>query len=178
VEQPDRDDPGRHHRAPAAQELVEVVAEDGSVERVVTRAEMRRDRLRHRAVFVAVVHPDGDRLLVHRRSEHKDLWPGWWDLAVGGVVAAGEPDAVAARRELAEEVGLTGVEPVELGGGCYEDDDVSLVGRCYRVVSAGPFEFADGEVVEAEWAPIAELTALLTTRRFLPDSVALLLPLL
>ena len=30
------------------------------------------------------------RLLVHRRSDDKDLWPGRWDLAVGGVVAAGE----------------------------------------------------------------------------------------
>ena len=35
-------------------------------------------------------------LLVHRRSDAKDLWPGRWDVGVGGVVGAGEAWADAA----------------------------------------------------------------------------------
>lgn len=161
----------------SAHELVDVVDDHDRVVARVTRAEMRALRLRHRTVFIAVVHPDG-RLLVHRRSEHKDLWPGWWDLAVGGVVGPGETYDDAARRELAEEIGVHGVDPIAIGGGVYTDDEVALVGRCYRVETAGPFMFADGEVVEAEWIAVADLDRVLGERQFLPDSVALLLPLL
>jgi isopentenyldiphosphate isomerase len=158
-------------------ELVDIVDDDDVVVRTVPRRVMRAERLMHRAVFIAVEHPDG-RLLVHRRSESKDLWPGWWDIAVGGVVGAGEAYDDAARRELAEEVGITGVDPFPLGGGRYVDDEVALVGRCYRVVHAGPFTFPDGEVVEARWLSRPELGAAIATTRFLPDSLALLLPLL
>ena len=154
-----------------------MVDADDRVLRTVSRAEMRAQRLRHRAVFIAVMGSDG-RLLIHQRSFEKDLWPGRWDLAVGGVVASGESYAVAAVRELAEEVGVTGVEPVELGGGAYTDDDVALVGRCFRVTADGPFTFADGEVIHAEWVALDDLDALIDERSFLPDSVALLLPLL
>jgi isopentenyldiphosphate isomerase len=175
-------DPGSTPPEPigAQDELVDLIDELDQVLGTVTRAEMRRERLLHRCVFMAVVHPDG-RLLVHRRSEHKDVWPGWFDIAVGGVVAAGESYDDAARREVAEEVGLDDVVPLAVDDGTprlYRDEQVALLGRCYRVVHPGPFTFADGEVVEARWVDRAELERLLTTDRFLPDSLSLLLPLL
>jgi 8-oxo-dGTP pyrophosphatase MutT (NUDIX family) len=140
---------------------------------------MRRDRLRHRAVFVAVLDGSG-RLLVHRRSITKDVWPGWLDLAVGGVVTSGETYVEAARRELAEEIGVVGIDPVEIDDGriqVYDDSDVSLVGRCFAVTTSGPFEFADGEVSEAWWVNRDEFEELRVRERFLPDSLTLLLPL-
>lgn len=157
--------------------MVDIVDDDDHVVDTVTRSEMRAGRLMHRAVFIAVFHPDG-RLLVHRRSDDKDVWPGWWDLAVGGVVAAGEEYDAAARRELAEELGVVGVDPEPLGGGRYVDSSVALHGRCYRVTSAGPFTFDDGEVVEATWLSLEEVREAIVSDRYLPDSVALLLPLL
>lgn len=161
-------------------ELVDLVDEFDQVMGTVTRAEMRRARLLHRCVFIAVEHPDG-RLLVHRRSEHKDVWPGWCDIAVGGVVAAGEHYDDAARRELAEEVGIDDALPQVIDGGearLYTDAEVALLGRCYRVVHPGPFRFADGEVVDAWWVDDTELGALLAGERFLPDSLALIGPLI
>ena len=158
-----------------AEELVDVVDADDVVVRTVGRSVMRRERLLHRAVYVAVFHPDG-LLLVHRRSDVKDIWPGWWDISVGGVVAAGESWDDAVHRELAEEVGIDHAEPHPLGGGTYVDAHVSVIGRCYRVVAAGPFRFADGEVVEAEWVALASLPELVATRSFLPDSLHLLGP--
>lgn len=155
-------------------EPVDVIDEDGRVVATVARWRMRAERLRHRAVFVVVTSSDG-RLLVHRRSDDKDLWPGRWDLAVGGVVAAGEAVADAARRELAEEVGVADVEPDPIGGDvAYVDVDVDLVARRYRVVHDGPFTFADGEVVEARLVDQVELDELLRTESFVPDSLALL----
>ena len=158
-------------------ELVDIVDDDDHVIATVTRAEMRARRLRHRSVGIAVVSTDG-RLLIHRRSDTKDIWPGWWDIAAGGVVASGETYDEAARRELAEELGLADAEFEYLGQATYSDDDLSAICCGYRVVHDGPFTFADGEVAEARWATFAELDHMRATHRFLPDSIALLLPLI
>ena len=157
----------------AGDELVEQIGPDGTVERVVTRAEMRRDRLRHRCVYLLVV--DAGRLLVHRRAEHKDVWPGRWDVAAGGVVGAGEAWDDAARRELAEELGIEAA-PALLGAGTWDGEEAKVVGRVYVVEHPGPFAFDDGEVVEARFVDRAGLERLLATERCCPDSVELALP--
>jgi 8-oxo-dGTP pyrophosphatase MutT (NUDIX family) len=157
--------------------MVDIVDDDDQVVATVTRAEMRAGRLQHRAVSIAVLSTDG-RLLVHRRADTKDVWPGMWDLAAGGVVAAGETYEDAARRELAEELGVVADPMVSLGEGRFADDAVALIGRGYRCVHDGPFSFTDGEIAEVRWVHRAELTALMATERFVPDNVALLLPLL
>ncbi len=162
--------------ADPASELVDIVDDDDQVVDTVPRSRMRAERLQHRCVGIAVFGSDG-RLLIHRRSEWKDVWPGWWDIAAGGVVAAGETYLDAAHRELAEEVGIT-AELEHLGSGRYVDDDVALICHGYRAVHDGPFAFDDGEVVEATWVTPAELTAMRAEHRFLPDSITLLLPLL
>jgi isopentenyldiphosphate isomerase len=158
-------------------EWVDIVDPDDHVIDTVARSVMRRDHLRHRVTFVVVRAHDG-RVLIHRRSDDKDLWPGRWDLAVGGVVQAGEEYDDAASRELAEEVGVVGARLVRLGRGRYEDADVRLLAMLYEVRSDGPFAFADGEVVEARFAAVTELRRLVDEQPFVPDSVALLLPLL
>jgi len=158
----------------SAAEPVDVVDAHDRVLRTVTRAEMRAGRLRHRAVFIAVQGSDG-RLLVHRRSDHKDVWPGWWDIAVGGVVASGEGWDDAAQRELGEELGVTAALESS-GGGAYDDDDVSLIGRSYRCVHDGPFHFTDGEITEVRWVDAVGLAELRRDAPFVPDSLVLVLP--
>lgn len=162
----------------AASELVEVVGVDGSVERVVTRAEMRARRLRHRCTFVVVRSSTGE-VLVHRRSAHKDLWPGRWDLCAGGVVTAGEDWESAARRELAEELGIRpSTESIGyLGEHSHTDDDVDELCRVWTTTHDGPFTFDDGEVVEARFVSVGELTRLLATEVFTPDSATVVAPL-
>ena len=156
-------------------ELVEEVDADGTVVRIVTRAEMRADRLRHRTTFIAVIDRAG-RLLVHQRSPSKDVWPSRWDIAAGGVSAVGESWSDGARRELAEELGIAA--PLrELGRGAYEDDDVKTVAAIFVATHDGDVVFADGEVVAARWVTADELVALLASEEFCPDSIALVLPL-
>ena len=116
--------------------------------------------------------------VVHRRAATKDLWPDRWDLACGGVVSAGEDWEPAARRELAEELGVTGVELVELAAGSYADDDVDEVARAWQVTHDGPFEFTDDEVVEARFVDVATLRRLVEEQPFVPDSLTLLGPIL
>jgi isopentenyldiphosphate isomerase len=154
-----------------------VVDDDDRVIATVTRAEMRARRLQHRAVSIAVLGSDG-RLLVHRRADSKDVWPGMWDLAAGGVVAAGESYDEAAARELAEELGVHGVELVPLAEGRFRDESVALIGRGYRCTHDGPFTFTDGEIAEVRWVDRAALEQLMAVERFVPDNIALLLSLL
>lgn len=155
-------------------EAVEVVDADGSVLRIATRAEMRRDRLRHRCTYVIVVDAE-DRVVVHLRAAWKDVWPDRWDMAFGGVAGVGEPWAGAAARELAEEAGVVvAAEELEpMGGGTYEDDDVAVVARVYVVRHDGPFTFPDGEVVDHHRVPRTEVLAWIADRPHTPDSIAL-----
>lgn len=157
-------------------ELVDIVDADGNVIGAVTRREMRDRNLRHRSVAIAVRTSDG-RLLVHRRADDKDIWPGAWDLVVGGVVSSGEDWADAAVRELAEEVGIVGPTPVELARGSYDGGGMSEVFVAYEVVWDGPIHFTDGEVAEARWVDRAALDELLATATFIPDSLEIALPL-
>ncbi len=158
-------------------ELVEHVDDDGNVVAVVTRAEMRRRGLRHRCVYLAVCTSAGE-IVVHRRADWKDVWPSRWDLAFGGVVAAGESWGDAARRELAEETGIVGVEPVLIGSGTYSDREVAVLGRVFRIVWDGDVTFTDGEVAESARVPIGAVDRWMVGRELCPDTVALVRPLL
>ena len=160
-----------------AQELVDIVDDDDCVVATVPRAAMRAQRLQHRAVSIAVMSTDG-RLLVHRRADDKDLWPGMWDIAAGGVVLTGETYEAAAARELAEELGVHAGTLEHLGEGRFIDESVALIGHGYLTVHDGPFTFTDGEIAEVRWVTRAELGRLMAVERFVPDNIALLLPLL
>lgn len=153
-------------------EFIDIVDEEDNLVDQVGRADMRSRRLRHRSVFILVRAGDG-RVLIHRRSDDKDVWPGWWDIAVGGVVTAGEEYSDAARRELREEMGIDAT-PVEVGRGSYDDDQVSLIARMYEVTHDGVVAPQDGEVAEFEWVSVPTLEGLLLSRKFLPDSLSLL----
>lgn len=163
----------------AADEPVEVVDEQGRVERVVTRAEMRAGNLRHRMVGIVVI-TSRDEVVVHRRADWKDVWPGRWDVGFGGVAAVGESWRAAAVRELGEEAGITVTvdDLVELGRGDYADDDVAVHGRTYLARHDGPFHPADGEVAELDLVPLDGLTPWLAGRELCSDTRALVVPLL
>jgi len=148
-----------------------VVDEAGTVLDVVPRSVMRAQRLRHRCTYIVVVDLSGQ-LIVHQRALWKDVWPGRWDVAFGGVVGVGEDWGAAALRELQEEAGVeAGLQA--LGGGTYDDNDVSLLGRVYLARHDGPFTFPDGEVIQADRIPIDDIEGWIAGRDLCPDSLTL-----
>lgn len=97
-------------------ELFDIVRADGTpIGQTKTRAAVHRDGDWHRAVHVWVTGVDetGESfLIVQRRNEHKDTWPGRLDATVGGHYRAGESQ-VETLRETEEEIGVS-VNPDEL----------------------------------------------------------------
>ncbi|MDQ3628209.1 MAG: NUDIX domain-containing protein [Actinomycetota bacterium] len=156
-------------------ELVEVLAEDGSVLGVVDRRRMRTDNLLHRATGVILRDPAG-RVYVHRRTDTKDLFPGRYDCCAGGVVGVGEDVLAAAERELAEELGVRGVPLRPLLVGRYEDAHTRYIAHVYEAVWDGPVTWQADEVAWGAWMSPTQLRALLADpdRRFVPDTEALL----
>ncbi len=165
--------------AAKATELVEEVDADGNVLRVVTRAEMRAQRLKHRCTYVVVMNAAAE-VWVHRRADWKDIAPGWWDLAFGGVCDVDEAWRRSAIRELEEEAGLV-VDPADLedlGAVHHTDDHGSIVGRAYLVRTELVPICNDGEVVELALVPLADLDAWMQDREVCVDSAAVVAPLL
>ena len=152
------------------QELVDLLDSDGRVVGVATRREIRSRRLPHRCTYLLVFGPNGD-LLIHRRTTTKDVFPGFWDVAVGGVVASGEDWDAGVRREAEEELGVE-VEPTFLFEFRFQDDRTIAFGRVFRAIHPGPFQLQASEVAEAVFVPVQHLPDLFAERQFCPDGLA------
>ena len=59
----------------------------------------------HRAIGAFIFNEKGE-VLLQKRSQSKKLWPGLWDMTIGGHVLAGEFGEQALIREVKEELGI------------------------------------------------------------------------
>lgn len=136
-------------------ELVDIIDEAGRTVATLSRREMRGRRLLHRCTYILVFDRRG-RLFVHLRTPTKDVYPSYWDVAVGGVLGAGESFPEGARRELNEELGVD-AELTELFPVRYSDAKTQVQGMAYRVVHEGPFRLQPEEVVRGEFVTVEEV---------------------
>ncbi|WP_038291574.1 NUDIX hydrolase YfcD [Zooshikella ganghwensis] len=126
-------------------ERVTIVNEQNECIGESTRSEMRKQGLCHRAVYVFVFNPLGQ-LFVQKRTPTKDVYPGFYDLAAGGVVQAGEDYEQAAYRELAEEMGITGVPLQSYFHFYFQESELRVWGKVYICEYDGPFTLEVDEV--------------------------------
>lgn len=98
------------------EELLDILDESGrQTGGVVTKSEAHRRGLWHRGFHCWVCGKDASGepyLLIQRRSETKDTWPGRLDITAAGHLTAGE-EPLDGLREVEEELGLR-VEPERL----------------------------------------------------------------
>jgi 8-oxo-dGTP pyrophosphatase MutT (NUDIX family) len=145
---------------------------DGNAVGVVQRSVAYRDGLWHASTAVLVRSGDGERVYLHRRSPEKMIFPGMYDCWAGGVLGPGESPDDAAVRELAEELGVTGVPLLPLGRHPYDDGRYRYHVFGYEVRWDGPVHHQPEEVVWGEWVTLGELRAVLADPQgwpFVPD---------
>ena len=138
---------------------------------VVERARVRAENLRHAATLVLVRNPAGE-IYVHRRTDTKDVYPGQYDFTAGGVLQAGEDPLESARRELAEELGIAGVELVPLFEADYADEHTRYHAYCYECTWDGPVRWQPEEVAWGDWVSLGRLRQMIAELDFVPDAVA------
>ena len=91
-------------------EWLDIVDENGvPTGQVVSRQEAHRLGLRHRTSHVWIVRRrEGNlQVLLQKRSEEKDSYPGCYDISSAGHIPAGADFVPSALRELKEELGVT-----------------------------------------------------------------------
>ncbi|MBI4909658.1 MAG: NUDIX hydrolase YfcD [Acidobacteria bacterium] len=151
-------------------ELVAIVDEANRVVGSATRAEMRRNNLPHRATYIFVFDRQG-RIYAQHRTIIKDVYPGYWDLAAGGVVLAGESYGESAVRELDEELGIRGVTLEPWGEFYFHGEGCRVFGSAFSCTYEGPLTLQPEEVQAVELLTLDQVLAPTPDRDFTPDSL-------
>lgn len=150
------------------EEILQVVDENDRPIGGATRQELKSKGLRYRIVRISVEDKDGN-VVVQKRVATKDTYPNCWDNSAAGHVDEGEDYLTAAKRELAEEIGLSDVPLAEVG--YYYSEAVTPSGlilnrftKIYKTVVDRDTKFTPQpeEVSEIVWmskSDIAELVA-------------------
>ena len=126
-------------------EIVGIVDERNRLVGAVPRGEMRAKRLPHRSTYILVFNSQGQ-LYVQKRTMTKDVFPGYYDLATGGVVLAGESYEQGAVRELEEELGIRDVPLTRLFEFFFEDERNRVWGGAFTCIYDGALRLQEEEV--------------------------------
>ena len=151
-------------------ELVDVIDDSDHVIGQARRHDVRCKNLRHRGAYVLVFNTSGQ-LFVHRRTMTKDVFPGHWDVAVGGVLNAGEDYDEGAMRELREELGVDAVPLRRLFPLRCDDARNRVAGVVYSCTCDGPFRLQASEIAEGMWMDLDILLDRTQHDPFCPDSL-------
>ena len=151
-------------------EKVLVVDDHNHVLGALPRQEVRRDRLCHRATYVFVFNELGQ-LYVQERTLTKDIYPGYFEPATGGVVAEDESYDTAAYRELAEELGIDGVKLKPHFHFFFQDPECQVWGRVYSCSYDGPLKLQEEEVADVILEYPSDILNNRCNRNYTPDSI-------
>lgn len=151
-------------------EMVDWLDEEGRVLESLPRAEIRRRNLLHPVTGTIVFHPDG-RLFIQQRTMSKDVFPGFFDVMVGGTVVSGEGFAENACREIREELGVTGVPIYRLFRHTFHNEFTNSIIEVFACVYDGPITLQPEEVAGGFWGSFDQAEALIQAGNVCEDSV-------
>ena len=157
------------------EEMLDLVNEQGDpIGRAVPRSEAHRLGLRHRTSHVWLVRRKNGVLevLLQKRSDEKDSFPGCYDISSAGHIPSGQGFVDSALRELKEELGVT-AQPQDLilcgqrsfqfsavfHGKPFKDNQVSKVFCLWLDREAEDFAVQKSEIDYVKWFDLDEAVA-------------------
>lgn len=156
-------------------EILEIVDENNNVVGKASRGECYKKGLLHRAVNIFIYNPKGE-VFLHKRSDKKLKYPGYWDLSCSEHVKPGESFEEAAKRGLMEELNvemkLEEVIPIHRMDntdeeGKYKDNELILT---FKGVYDGQVNLDPEEVAEGKFFDVLEVNKMIKqkTMKFTP----------
>lgn len=122
----------------------------------------------HLVIHVCIINKQGQ-LLIQKRRDDKQGWPGKWDFSAGGSAVQGDTNRDAAERETYEELGLqldlTNRRPhftINFDDGY---DDFFIV---HQDINIEKLSFPTEEVQEVKWVTKHELLDMIEEGLFIP----------
>ena len=155
-----------------AQEIIAIVDEQNTVIDSVTRGEMRAKCLPHRATYILVFNSKGE-LFIQKRTTTKDIYPGYYDIAAGGVVLDGESYEESAQRELFEELGIHAPLKFHFDN-YYADKNNKVWGRIFSCIHDGPMILQKEEVESGMFLNPEKVLTMSEKEPFTPDGILIL----
>lgn len=140
-------------------EILEIVDQENRIVGSARRKDIHEQGLRHRAVHVLIFNLEG-RFFLQKRSMAKDTNPGLWDTSAAGHVEPGESYLNCAVREVAEELGITGISSLEALFLLPAEPKTGMeFCQVYRFCHNGPFDLNPEEIETGQWFTLNEIDA-------------------
>jgi isopentenyldiphosphate isomerase len=136
----------------------------------VTRDEVIKKALPHRGVTMIVMNSKRE-IFVHQRTFTKDIYPGLYDIFVGGGLQYGETFRQGAIREVREELGIKNPKPIFLCRSVVKNKQDWTFSRVYKVVYDGNLRLQKAEILSGYYISTKNLEKEFKKKNFIKWAV-------
>ena len=154
-------------------ELFDVIDSKGNpAGQIVSREKAHAEGIPHRTAHIWIIREKEGRvqILLQKRSQNKDSFPGKFDTSSAGHIQAGDEPLESALRELKEELGISatpeqlhfaGTFPIsfakEFHGKMFRDEEIAFVYIYQEPVNTAELVLQTEEVEEVQWFDLEEV---------------------
>ena len=154
-------------------ELFDVIDSEGNpTGQIVSREKAHEEGIPHRTAHIWIIREKEGRvqILLQKRSQNKDSFPGKFDTSSAGHIQAGDEPLESALRELKEELGISAVPdqlhfagtfPIsfakEFHGKIFRDEEVAFVYIYKEPVNTDELILQTEEVESVQWFDLEEV---------------------
>ena len=154
-------------------ELFDVIDSKGNpAGQIVSREKAHAEGIPHRTAHIWIIRKKEGKvqILLQKRSQNKDSFPGKFDTSSAGHIQAGDEPLESALRELKEELGISatpdqlhfaGTFPIsfakEFHGKMFRDEEIAFVYIYQEPVNTAELVLQTEEVEEVQWFDLEEV---------------------